>query len=197
MGKRDARVDGYIAKAAEFAQPLLQHVRELMHEACPDVEETIKWGMPFFQYHGPLANMAAFKQHCAFGFWKGALLIKDNPKAAEAMGSFGRLTTLADMPAKKQLTAYVRAAMKLNEDDVKVPARAKVRKAPPRTPADLAAALKKNARARAGYAAFSATHKREYVEWLTEAKTPATRERRLAAALDLMAQGKSRHWKYA
>jgi uncharacterized protein YdeI (YjbR/CyaY-like superfamily) len=198
MGKRDPRFDAYIGKSADFAQPVLNYLREVMHDACPDVEETIKWGMPFFVYEGPLANMASFKRHCAFGFWKGSLLIKDNPKAQEAMGSFGTLTKVADLPAKKQLASHIRAAMKLNEDGVKSPTRSKAaRKAAPRTPADLAAALKKNTQARNGYAALTPSHKREYVEWLTEAKTPATRERRLAAALDLMAQGKSRHWKYA
>jgi uncharacterized protein YdeI (YjbR/CyaY-like superfamily) len=198
MGKRDPRFDAYIGKSADFAQPVLKHLRELMHDACPDVEETIKWGMPFYVYQGPLANMASFKQHCAFGFWKGALLIKDNPKAQEAMGSFGRLTKVADLPAKKQLVSYVRAAMKLNEDGVKSPARSKpARKNEPKIPAGLAAALKKNTPARKGYEAFSPSHKREYIEWLTEAKTPETRERRLATALEQMAQGKSRHWKYA
>lgn len=116
----DPRVDAYIAAAAPFARPILRHLRAVVHSACPDVEETIKWGMPFFTYHGILCHMAAFKQHAAFGFWKGALVFESD-KASEAMGAVGRLTTVADLPSKRALTGYVRKAMALNVEGDKAP----------------------------------------------------------------------------
>src|SRR6478672_5528216 len=121
MGTRDPRVDAYIAKSADFAQPILTYIRETVHAACPDVVETTKWSMPFFDYRGPLANMSAFKEHAAFGFWKGALVVGNGAGDDErAMGQFGRLTSVKDLPPKKELVAYIRKAAKLNEDGVKV-----------------------------------------------------------------------------
>lgn len=197
MGTRDPRVDAYIAKSAEFARPILEYLREVVHQNCPDVQETIKWSAPFFDYRGPLCHMAAFRQHCAFGFWKGALFL-DAAKSEEAMGQFGRITALKDAPGRRVLAGHIRQAMKLNEDGVQ-PAR-KARRAAPRplaeVPEDLAAALQSNRRAAAVFAAFSPSHKREYIEWLTEAKREETRQRRLAQAVEWMAEGKPRNWKY-
>ena len=120
MGTRDARVDAYIAKSADFARPILNHLREVVHAACPDVEETMKWSFPHFQYQGMLCSMASFKEHCAFGFWKGSLVVgKDAAEAEKAAGQFGRLTKVSDLPSKKVLTGYIKEAMKLNEDGVK------------------------------------------------------------------------------
>ena len=198
MGTRDPRVDAYIAKSAEFARPILTHLREVVHDACPDAEEAMKWSFPHFMYKGMLCSMASFKEHCAFGFWKGSLIVDERGKSLEeAMGQFGRIRKLSDLPSKKVLTGYVRKAMALNEAGVKAPARAKAReKAEPVVPDDLAAALKKNEKARATFEGFSPSHKREYIEWLTEAKGDDTRKRRLETAIEWMADGKSRNWKY-
>jgi uncharacterized protein YdeI (YjbR/CyaY-like superfamily) len=193
MGKRDPRHDAYIAKAADFAKPILKHLREVVHRGCPDVEETIKWSMPHFDYKGPLAGMAAFKAHCAFGFWKGSLIV---PGSKEAMGQFGCITKISDLPKDSVLVGYVKKAARLNEAGVKIPRPVKRDKKEIRMPADLAAALKKNAKARKTYEAFRPSHQREYLEWITEAKAEATRKKRLGTAIEWMAEGKPRHWKY-
>jgi uncharacterized protein YdeI (YjbR/CyaY-like superfamily) len=190
----DPRVDAYIENSAEFARPILHHLREVVHSACPDVQETMKWSSPHFDYRGPLCGMAAFKEHCAFGFWKGSLII-ENPSDT-AMGQLGRIARIWDLPPKKTLTSWVRKAMKLNEEGVKVPRAKPAKKQDIQLPQDLRQALAKNARARSTFEAFSPSHKREYVEWIEEAKRPETRARRLTTAVDWMAEGKSRHWKY-
>ena len=200
MAIRDPRVDAYIAKSAEFAQPILRHLREAVHAACPDVEETMKWSMPSFTHAGGiLCHMAAFKQHCAFGFWKGALIVPpggtDNDSA---MGQFGRITALRDLPPRKVLAGYIRQAMKLNEEGARLPSRSRpaTPKPAPPMPADLLAALKKNRPAKTTFDAFPPSCKREYADWITEAKRPETRERRVAQAVEWMAEGKRRNWKY-
>lgn len=198
MGKRDPRVDAYIAKSAEFAQPILGYLREVIHEGCPETEETIKWGMPSFLYRGRiLCGIAGFKQHCALGFWDGRGLIGNDGKRDEAMGQFGRIESLEDLPAKKTLIGFVKQAMKLGEERAAAPPRPRK---PPKpalaTPDDLAAALKKNKKALATFNAFSPSCKREYIEWITEAKRAETRASRLAQAVEWMAEGKQRNWKY-
>jgi uncharacterized protein YdeI (YjbR/CyaY-like superfamily) len=200
MESRDPRVDAYIAKAAPFARPILERLREIVHAGCPGVEETMKWSVPHFTYRGLLCSMAAFKQHCAFGFWKGAHVLGPGGRSLEqAWGQFGRITSPADLPSKKLLVGYVRKAAALNEAGVKrVAGKAPPRpKAPPRAPADLVAALRGNRKAAATYAAFSPSNKRDYVEWITEAKGAATRRRRLETAVQWMAEGKPRNWKYS
>jgi len=198
MGSRDPRVDAYIAKSAEFAQPVLSHLREIVHAVCPDVEETIKWGFPHFMYHGMLCGMAAFKQHCTFGFWKARLIGSAYPAAGEAMGEFGRITKISDLPSKKVLAGFIKQAMEFNEDGVKVSRERKsgAPKPPLELPPAFAAALKKNSSAAAAFRAFSPSHRREYIEWIAEAKRDETRERRIAIALEWLAEGKPRHWKY-
>ena len=196
MGARHPRVDEYIANAAGFARPILSMIRDTVHASCPDVEETIKWSFPHFVYKGVLCSMAAFTQHAAFGFWKGRLVL-GRPKNARAMGQFGRLAKVSDLPSKKLLAGYIKKAAALNDQGVKAP-RAPKRAAPRllKVPADLAAALKKNAKAQAGFDALSPSHRREYIAWITEAKSDDTRARRLAQAIAWMADGKSRNWKY-
>lgn len=197
MGTRDPRVDAYIKKAAPFAQPILVHVRELVHEACPDAVEQIKWGMPHFDYKGMFCGMAAFKQHAVFGFWKHELLLgTDDGKWKEAMGSFGCLKSVRDLPSKATLLRLVKRAMKLNDEGVKAPLTKRGPREPIPTPADLKAALAKNAKARKTYAAFPPSAQRDYNEWLVEAKQKATREKRLATAIEWLADGKRRNWKY-
>ena len=199
MGTRDKRVDGYIAKAQPFAKPILTHIRDVVHEACPDVSETIKWGMPAFDHNGLMCGMAAFKQHATFGFWKSSLVFgKHDAHAVDpnGMAAFGKMTSLADLPPKKALLGYVRKAAAINEAGVKpVRSKPKPKKALP-TPPALAAALRKNANAKAAFDAFPPSHKREYFEWILDAKTDETRDRRIAQAVEWMAEGKQRNWKY-
>jgi uncharacterized protein YdeI (YjbR/CyaY-like superfamily) len=198
MGKKDPRIDAYIAKAQPFARPILKHLRKLVHQGCPGVEETIKWGAPHFNSDGdPLAGMASFKEHCAFGFWKSSLLpgVKAD-KTPEAMGQFGRIGSLEDLPSDAQLLKIVRAAAKLNAEGVKVKRPKSAPKPALPVPADLAKALAKNRKAKATFDAFPPSAKREYIQWLLEAKREETRASRLERAVAAMAEGKSRHWKY-
>jgi uncharacterized protein YdeI (YjbR/CyaY-like superfamily) len=196
MGKRDPRVDAYIAGSAEFAKPILNHIRAIVHEACPEVEETIKWSMPHFEYEGILCGMASFKEHCALHLWKGSLIVGDG--AREAMGQFGRITKVSDLPAKKTVMGYLKQGMKLREDGVKnrpsrpKPEDKKVLVVPP----ELTSALKKNKKAAAAFEGFPPSHKREYADWISEAKGQDTRKRRVGTAVEWMAEGKSRNWKY-
>ncbi len=199
---RDARIDAYLTRAAPFAQPILQELRELVHQAVPEVEETIKWGMPSFCYGGQiLCGMAAFKAHCTFGFWHhgmAAVLGDKGGQAATAMGSFGRIAARKDLPRAAVLVRFIRAARKLVDDGVPArPRPAKKKKAAEAAvPADLLAALRDQPAAARTFAAFPPSHRKEYVEWITEAKRPETRARRLATTLDWLAAGKSRNWKY-
>jgi uncharacterized protein YdeI (YjbR/CyaY-like superfamily) len=194
---RDPRIDAYIENAAPFARPILSRVRELVHEACPGVEETMKWSMPAFVHAGAiLCGMAAFKQHASFGYWKHALVLGEG-EPRDGMGSYGKLTSPKDLPAKKTLLAHIRKAAKLNEQGVKAPAtRKSAPKPPPAAPDDLVAALGANKAAKATYDAFPPGCKREYVEWIVEAKREQTRAKRLAQAVEWMAEGKRRNWKY-
>jgi uncharacterized protein YdeI (YjbR/CyaY-like superfamily) len=196
MGKRDPRVDVYIAKSADFAKPILAHLRETVHAACPEVEEAIKWSNPAFMYKGMLCGMAAFKQHAAFAFWKHSLVFGDGARSTNPMEQFGRLTKISDLPSVGTLSACIRKAARLNDEGVKVARTPKAAPKPIRVPSDLAAALKKNKKAAAAFGAFSPSHKREYIEWITEAKSDDTRARRLAQAVEWIAEGKSRNWKY-
>lgn len=194
----DPRVDAYIARSADFAKPILEYVRAQVHEACPGVEETIKWGMPTFMHAGGiLCGTAAFKRHASFGFWKHALVVSDG-SPAEGMGSFGKLSSVADLPAKRQLLAYLKKAVRLNEQGVRTPAarKAATPKPLPEIPADFAAALRADAAAKTAFEGFAPSHRREYLEWILDAKREETRARRIAQAVEWLAEGKSRNWKY-
>lgn len=197
MSEHDPRIDAYIAKAAPFAQPILEHIRAMVHEAIPDVGETIKWGAPTFMHAGGIVCiMAAFKQHAALNFWKGALLF-DEP-SADGMGNCGKLISVRDLPPKKTLLALLRKAARLNEEGVKAPAARKTGKPRPlpEVPTDLAAALKRSKGAAKHWDAFPPSHRREYIDWITEARRDETRQRRLAQAIEWIAEGKHRNWKY-
>jgi uncharacterized protein YdeI (YjbR/CyaY-like superfamily) len=198
MGARDPRVDAYIAKSADFAKPILEYLRELVHATCPNVEETLKWRSPTFMYKGMLCGMAAFKQHCTFGFWKGALIVPGSGDTQQdAMGQFGRITKLKDLPPKKVIVGFIKDAMRLNDEGVKTPRQTSTKpRVPLEPPTVLVKALARNAKARATFEKFSPSNKRDYIEWIVEAKTDATRERRLATAIEWMAEGKPRNWKY-
>ena len=203
---RDARIDAYIAKAQPFAQEVLTHLRELMHQASPEIEETVKWSMPFFVLHGViLGNMAAFKNHCSLGLWGPEMAAilgvdSDGDEKGGGMGSFGRITCLKDLPSDKVLLGYFRQAVGFitrGERTTSLVRTAKKKVKPAlEVPAELTAALRKNKAAAATFAGFSPSCQREYAEWITEAKREETREKRVAQAVEWMAEGKQRHWKY-
>ena len=202
MPKNDPRVDAYIAKAQPFAKPILIHIRELVHKACPDIEERIKWGMPHFDYRGEMmCSMAAFKQHAVYGFWKAALMkdrkLLEIAQSEEAMGHSGRLTTVKDLPSDKVFLGYIKEAMKLNDDGIKLPSRAKPKEQKELAMPDyLKVALKKNKKALTAFENFPPSHRIEYIMWFEEAKSEETRDKRLAQGLEWMAEGKSRNWIY-
>lgn len=198
MTNHDPRVDAYIAKSAEFAQPILQHLRALVHKACPEVEEGIKWSMPFFSHGGSImCMMAAFRQHCSFRFWLYREVLGDTAEE-DGLGHFGKLTSLRDLPSDKQLIAYIRKARALSEAGVKLSRPKAAARPAPALPDDIAAQLaqKKHAAARKAWAGFGPGAQREYVDWIGEAKTDATRQKRLATTLEWLAEGRKRNWKY-
>lgn len=197
MGTRSPKVDAYIAKAKPFAQPILEQLRKLMHRGCPRVEEAIKWGQPFFVYKGTiLANMSGFKEHCHFGFWdKG--MAEEVRNSGE--GPLRRITSLEECPPATQMLALIRqAATHVDRGEYRSPVAERPRKtkAEPKIPADLAAALKKNKSAASAFAAFSPSCRREYIEWIVEAKREETRAKRVDTAVEWIARGKQRNWKY-
>ena len=196
MPKTDARVDAYIAKANDFAKPILTRVREMVHEVCPDAEEKMKWSSPFFDYKGQMmCGMAAFKEHCSLIFWKASLIEGVPPNGDPSRGSFGRLTSVKELPSKKQFTGFIKAAMALNDAGIVVK-RPKTVKPEATVPKELASALKKNRKAAAEFANFSRSNRREYCEWISEAKREETKEKRVTQAIEWIAEGKSRNWKY-
>ena len=203
MGKTDPRVDAYIARKAPFAQPILKELRAIIHEAHPDIDEDIKWGAPAFMHKGIVCIIAGFKEYVGVNFWKGALIVPSNARRAgddKDMKQLEKMHSIDELPPRRKIIAYVKAAVQLNEGGVPTPNRGKdapIRKRGPlRTPPSLAKALARNAKAKATYAAFSPSHKREYVEWISDAKTDETRDRRIEQALGWLAEGKPRNWKY-
>lgn len=187
MAARDPRIDDYIERAPAFAKPILTRIRKAVHAGCPQATETLKWRTPTFEYKGILCGMAAFKAHCVLGFWKAALMktpVRD------------RFESIEDVPSEAALVTLVREAAALNESGIKAPRANKAPRKPLAAPADMISAIRKNKRAQATYDAFSPSCRREYIEWITEAKTDETRHRRLATAVEWMAEGKARNWKY-
>lgn len=201
MGNKDPRIDTYIEKSADFAKPVLVHLRHLIHESCPGIEETVKWGFPHFEYKGTVCSMAAFKQHCVFSFWK-SVLMKDSHNLFQkvgktAMGQMGQIKSLADLPKDEVLRAYLHEAYELNENNIKLPAREKTAQTKElEIPSYFTDALSGNQEALETFQNFSYSNKKEYIEWLTEAKTEETRSKRLATTLEWLEEGKTRMWKY-
>ncbi|HUN66134.1 MAG TPA: DUF1801 domain-containing protein [Bacteroidota bacterium] len=200
MGRKDPRIDKYIAGAGAFARPILSHLRSLVHSASPGVTETMKWGMPFFEYHGIVGGMGAFKSHCTFFLWKPSKLndpegiLKKKERAA--MGQFGRLTGLKDLPADRHLREFIRQICRRNEaGELPKPVR-RTKKGPVVVPAGLMTALRKNRRALRAFGEFSDAHRREYSEWISEAKREETRAKRIATAVRWISTGKGRNWRY-
>lgn len=198
MATTDKRIDAYIENAAEFAQPILQHLRALVHEACPEVEETIKWGFPHFMHHGILCSMASFKQHCAFGFWKAKQMTELSETPETAMGDFGRVTKLADLPGKTTLKRLIKQAMQLNVSPATsvAPRPKKAAKPALLAPDGFLKALAKNKKAKTTFDNFSRSHQREYIEWILEARREETVRKRIEASIVMLSEGKPRHWKY-
>lgn len=202
MNNKDKRIDDYISKSADFAKPVLEHLRELIHKACPEVQETMKWSFPHFDYQNEMmCSMAAFKHHCAFGFWKASIM-KDPEKILtlkerDAMGHLGQIRSLQDLPSDKILIRYIKEAVKLNKEGVKLPS--KVKSSESKTievPDYFKNILRKNKKAEKTFEEFSYSHKKEYVQWITEAKTEETREKRINTAIEWLSEGKKRNWKY-
>lgn len=201
MSEKLKAIDDYIAKSAAFAKPILNHLRQLVHKACPDIEEKIKWSFPHFDYKGDmLCHMAAFKQHAAFGFWKAPLMkdpvLMQEARSESAMGHLGRITSLNDLPPDKKLIAWIKEAMALNDKGIKLPSKTARPQKELVIPDYIIKAIKKNKQAWQVFDAFAYSHKKEYVSWITEAKTVETRLRRLATAIEWIAEGKGRNWKY-
>ena len=202
MLTKEAKVDLYISKSADFAKPILIHFRKLVHTACPEIEEKIKWGFPHFDYKGMMCSMAAFKKHCAITFWK-APLMKDkilmaNAESESAMGHFGKITSLKDLPSDKKIIGYIKEAIKLNDEGIKLP----VKKTPAvsnkkvKVPEYFLNQLKKKKKAFTTFNNFSPSHKLEYIEWITESKSDETKNRRMKKAIEWLSEGKPRNWKY-
>jgi len=197
MPKKDPRVDAYIKKAQPFAQPILTHIRKVVHTAVPGVEETMKWSSPHFDYKGIFCGMAAFKEHVGFGFWKAGLMKDVLPGSGlSAAGQFGKISSLKDLPSDKELTKIIKVAKKLNDDEVKAPPMRKGPRPALKAPSDLLAAIEKNKKAKATFERFPPGQRRDYIEWVIEAKQAATRENRIKTAIEWMAEGKPRNWKY-
>jgi uncharacterized protein YdeI (YjbR/CyaY-like superfamily) len=203
MSAKLAAVDAYIGKSAPFAQPILLYLRDLVHECAPDVEEAMKWSRPFFLYRGIiLGNISAFKEHCTFGLWGTELaevLRSDGVASSEAMGTFGRITSIEDLPPRKKLKSYISNAAKLIDEGARTKSihrKPKVAKPDVVVPEALATALKKNKVAATHFAGMSPSCQREYTEWIANAKRDETREKRVATAMEWIARGKSRNWKY-
>lgn len=193
----DPRVDAYIERSADFAKPILKHIRKLVHRAAPEINETMKWSFPHFDYKGMLCSMASFKQHCAFGFWKQSLMENSDFPEKNAMGSFGRITSLKDLPSDRTIVKLVKDAMKLNDEGLTVKRKpVSKEKRDVAIPEILVSALDSNPKAAETFNGFPYSCKKEYVEWITEAKTEATRDKRLATTLEWLSEGKRRNWKY-
>lgn len=203
MSAHDKRIDEYIAKAQPFAQPILEHLRELVHQAVPEVQENIKWGMPAFEYKGPFCGMASFKGYIHFMFHKGSMLrerstylTRTDSKAKDPMTGFLHIKALNELPPDKAIIDILKQAAELNDDGVKIPKPPKKDASEVAVPDDLLKALKANKTAARHFENFSYSKRKDYVEWINSAKTDKTRESRLATAVEWIAEGKSRNWKY-
>jgi uncharacterized protein YdeI (YjbR/CyaY-like superfamily) len=198
----DKRVDQYIQRAPEFAQPILVHLRELVHKGCPEAEEAIKWSTPSFLYRNKiLFSMAAFKAHCRFIFWRpeiAPMASKQGTECDDDGAVVGKVTQLADLPPDKDMLRYIREARRLTDEGPRTTLmrRRTTPKPELQTPPEFTAALAKNKTAYKTFQAFSPSHRREYIEWISEAKRPETKSKRIQTALEWLAEGKPRNWKY-
>ena len=203
MKNKNEQIDAYIERAEPFAKPVLKHLRKLVHKANPHVEEKIKWGMPFFDYKGPFCNMASFKNHVVFGFWKSSLINDPNKylgerasNGGEAMGNLGRITSIEDLPPDEVIIDFLMQAKQLNDKGIKLPAKERKPNQELEIPDDFLNSLKRNKKAMDIFEGFPPSAKRDYAEWITEAKSDKTREQRMATAIEWISEGKRRNWKY-
>lgn len=201
MAEKNPAFDAYIEKSADFAKPILHHLRSLIHKACPTAVEKIKWGFPNFEYKNDmLCHFASFKKHCAFGFWKGSLMkdqwLIENATSEKAMGHYGKITSLKDLPSDKVIINHVKEAMRLNDEGIKVPRTKPANITPVETPEYFLKEIRKNKKAQVAWEKFSNSHKKEYVEWIVDAKRDETRNKRIQQAIEWIAEGKGRNWKY-
>jgi len=202
MGAKDKRIDAYIAKSQDFAKPIMEHIRKLIHKNCPEVTETLKWGMPALEYKGPFMGFAAFKKHFALFFWKGAIMKDSNVLMGKntkgSMGNLGRVESMEDLPKDSVLARWIKEAKKLNDDGIKINKKEKPKheRKEYKMPAYFQRELNKNKKAKQVFEGFPSSHKREYLEWIIEAKTEGTRNKRMATAIEWITEGKSRNWKY-
>lgn len=205
MAKKEKRIDAYIAKSADFAKPILKHFRTLVHKNCPEVEEKIKWGFPHFDYMGgPMCSMAAFKLHCAITFWKAALMkngeeLVKSAKSEVAMGHLGKITSLKDLPPDKKIISYLKEAMRLNEEGIKLSPKktSAIDKQEHKVPEDFFQLLAKTKGALRHFDAFTPGRKKEYLNWMAGAKTESTRNKRINTAVEWISEGKELHWRYS
>lgn len=201
MSQFNPAVDAYIAKSADFAKPILEYLRKLIHDTCPEVEEVVKWGYPHFDYKGDMMLiLAAFKNHCSFSLYKAELMsdakLLESVKAGQRMGYMDKLKSVSDLPAKKVLVAYIKEAMALNEKGIKKVRPKSDKPKVPDVPDYLDAALAANKKAKAVFESKSDSFRKEYIAWITDAKTEATRQKRMEQALEWIAEGKARFWQY-
>jgi uncharacterized protein YdeI (YjbR/CyaY-like superfamily) len=203
MKNTDQRIDNYIDLAADFAKPILITLRSIVHQACPQVTETMKWSFPHFEYKGSiLCSMASFKQHCAFGFWLASKMKDTHQLLAvgdtrTSMGHLGKIKSVQHLPSKKVMNEYIKEAMSLIDNGEKLEKKKPAEKSKPiKVPDYFVEELKQNKMALTAFNRFSNSHKKEYIEWITEAKTEATRNKRIATAIQWLSEGKSRNWKY-
>ena len=201
MPGKNPAFDAYIEKSADFAKPILNHLRSLVHKVCPAADEKIKWGFPNFEYKNEmLCHFASFKKHCAFGFWKGSLMkdqwLKENAEMENAMGHYGKITSLEDLPADKIIMTHIKEAMKLNDEGIKVPRTKPGKASPIETPGYFLKEIRKNKNAWSNWEKFSNSHKKEYVEWIVDAKREETRDKRMQQAIEWITEGKGMNWKY-
>jgi uncharacterized protein YdeI (YjbR/CyaY-like superfamily) len=193
MGKKTKEIDAYIAKSADFAKPVLIHVRALIHKVCPEVEEKIRWGFPNFDYKdNVMMIMAAFKQHCTVGFWKSSLIKSLGSK----LGKNDPITSIKDLPTDKELAVFIKEAMKINDQGIKVQKTRSTEKKELIVPDYFIKTLSKNKKLLQTFEKSSYSYKKEYVDWITQAKTEETRNKRIVTALEWIAEGKGRNWKY-
>ena len=196
MVTRDPRIDAYLLKAPEFARPILVELRRRMHAACPDVVETIKWRHPSFEHHGLLGGIAAFKRHCAFGFWRHDLLAKEHPEFRSALEACGCVKAVADLPPMPMFRKLVAKAMAWNAKGAPVARAPKQARPAIAMHPEFARALAGSQAAKQQFAAFAPSHRREYLEWIADAKRDETRHKRIEQAIAWIAEGKHRNWKY-
>ncbi|MFZ1743871.1 MAG: YdeI/OmpD-associated family protein [Pontixanthobacter sp.] len=184
----DKRVDDYIASAKPFAQPILTHLRKLIHRALPDVEECIKWGMPHFMIGGKnLVGLAAFKAHASM------VIHHEEAKQGEGMGQFGKVHEMSHLPDDEAIILRLQRAA----EAMGTPRPRKAKSKPDiLVPDYFQIALNENPTAKATFDGFAPSHRREYLEWIVGAKRPETRSKRVTEAIAFLTEGKRRNWKY-